>query len=40
MAALAMAKVEYSEWVKFIWKWVVALMVIGLLLLIGTTFAW
>ncbi len=36
VAALAMAKVPYTKWVKWIWKMVVALLVLGLLLLLPT----
>lgn len=36
IAALAMAKVQYTEWAKWIWKSVLALLVIGFLLLIPT----
>ena len=38
IAALAMAKVPYTKWVKWIWKAVLALMVIGFLLLLPTVF--
>lgn len=36
IASLSMARITYSEWVRKIWKPVLALMVIGLLLLLGT----
>ena len=36
MAALAMARVPYGKWVKWIWKMVVALLVLGLVLLLLT----
>ena len=36
IAALAMAKVQYTKWVKFIWKWVLALLALGFILLIPT----
>ncbi|MBQ5985601.1 MAG: YfcC family protein [Bacteroidales bacterium] len=36
IAALAMAKVPYTRWVKWIWKMVLVLLVLGLLLLIPT----
>lgn len=36
MAALAMARIPYSKWVRWIWKMVVVLLVIGLLLLLPT----
>lgn len=38
MAALAMARVPYGKWVKWIWKMVLALLAIGLLLLLLTLF--
>lgn len=36
VAALAMARIPYSKWVRWIWKMVVALLVLGLLLLLPT----
>ena len=36
VAALAMARVPYAKWAKWIWKMVVVLLVLGLLLLIPT----
>ena len=36
MAALAMARIPYPKWVRWIWKMVVVLLVIGLLLLLPT----
>lgn len=36
MAALAMARVPYEKWVKWIWKGVLVLLVLGLLLLLPT----
>ena len=36
MAALAMARIPYERWVKWVWKMVVVLLVIGLLLLLPT----
>ena len=36
IAALSMARITHSEWVRKIWRPVLALMVIGLLLLLGT----
>ena len=38
IAALAMARIPYAKWVKWIWKGVVALLVIGWVLLVGTVF--
>ena len=36
IASLSMARITYSDWVRKIWRPVLALMVIGLLLLLGT----
>ena len=36
VAALAMARIPYSKWVKWIWKMVLALLVLGFLLLLPT----
>ena len=36
MSALAMARIPYTRWVRWIWKMVLALLVLGLLLLIPT----
>ena len=36
VAALAMARIPYGKWVKWIWKMVVVLLVLGLLLLLPT----
>ena len=36
VAALAMARIPYSKWVKWIWKMVLMLLVIGFLLLLPT----
>ena len=36
MAALAMARIPYTKWVKWIWKMVLVLLILGLLLLIPT----
>ena len=38
MAALAMARVPYAKWLRWIWKMVAVLMVLGLLLLLPTLF--
>ena len=38
VAALAMARIPYADWVKWIWKGVVVLLVLGLLLLLPTVF--
>lgn len=38
MAALAMARVPYEKWVKWIWKAVAVLLLLGLLLLLPTAF--
>ena len=36
IAALAMARIPYAKWVKWVWKGVAALLVLGLLLLLAT----
>ena len=36
MAALAMARIPYAQWVKWVWKGTLALLLIGLLLLLAT----
>ncbi len=36
MAALAMARIPYEKWVKWVWKGVVVLLVLGFLLLLPT----
>ena len=36
VAALAMARIPYTEWVKWIWKMVVVLLILGLVLLLPT----
>jgi uncharacterized ion transporter superfamily protein YfcC len=36
IAALAMARIPYAQWVKWIWKGTLALLAIGLLLLLAT----
>ena len=36
IAALAMARIPYTRWVKWVWKMVVVLLILGLLLLIPT----
>ena len=36
MAALAMARIPYEKWVKWVWKLVVVLLVLGFLLLVPT----
>jgi uncharacterized ion transporter superfamily protein YfcC len=38
MAALAMARIPYTRWVRWIWKLVLVLLVLGFLLLIPTVF--
>lgn len=38
LAALAMAGIPYAEWVRKAWKWVLALLAAGLLLLLATVF--
>ena len=36
VAALAMARIPYAKWVKWVWKGVLALLILGLLLLLPT----
>ena len=36
MAALAMARIPYAQWVKWVWKGTLALLAIGLILLLAT----
>ena len=36
IAALALARIPYSVWVKYIWKFILGLIVIGFLLLLPT----
>ena len=36
VAALAMARIPYTKWVKWVWKMVVVLLVVGFLLLVPT----
>ncbi|MBP5539200.1 MAG: YfcC family protein [Bacteroidales bacterium] len=36
IAALAMARIPYAQWVKWVWKGVAVLLVLGLLLLLAT----
>ena len=36
VAALAMARIPYTKWVKWIWKMVVVLLILGFLLLLPT----
>lgn len=38
IAVLGMAKIPYSKWLKFIWKFILTLIIIGLLLLLPTIF--
>ena len=38
VAALAMARIPYADWVKWVWKGVAVLLVLGLLLLLPTVF--
>ena len=38
MAALAMARVPYEKWAKWIWKGIAVLLLLGLILLLPTLF--
>lgn len=40
VAALAMARIPYADWVRWIWKMVAVLLVVGLLLLLPTLVVW
>lgn len=38
IAVLSVAKIPYEKWVKFVWKFIILLVIIGFLLLIPTVF--
>jgi uncharacterized ion transporter superfamily protein YfcC len=38
MAALAMARVPYEKWLKWVWKYVLVLILAGFVLLLPTVF--
>ena len=38
MAVLSVAKVQYAKWLRWVWKFILALLVIGFLLLLPTVF--
>ena len=38
MAVLSVAKIPYAQWFKFVWKFILLLLVVGFLLLLPTTF--
>jgi uncharacterized ion transporter superfamily protein YfcC len=38
IAVLSIAKIPYEQWVKFIWKFILLLMLVGLLLLLPTLY--
>ena len=38
MAVLSVAKIPYEKWVKWIWKFILLLVVLGFLLLLPTLF--
>ena len=38
MAVLSVAKIPYEKWVRFVWKFILALIIIGFLLLLPTVF--
>ena len=40
MAALAMARIPYTKWVKWVWKGVLVLLLLGLVLLLLTPLFW
>ena len=37
MAVLSVAKIQYAQWFKFVWKFILLLLVVGFLLLLPTT---
>ena len=39
VAVLGMARIPYAKWLKFIWKFILALVVLGFVLLLPTVFA-
>ena len=38
MAVLGMARIPYAKWVRWVWKFILALIVVGFLLLLPTVF--
>ena len=38
IAVLAMARIPYAKWFKFIWKFILALIILGMLLLLPTIY--
>jgi uncharacterized ion transporter superfamily protein YfcC len=38
MAVLSVAKIPYEQWVKWIWKFIVLMLVVGFLLLLPTLY--
>lgn len=38
IAALGMAKINYADWLKLAWKWILVLIVLGFILLLPTVF--
>jgi uncharacterized ion transporter superfamily protein YfcC len=36
MAVLSVAKIPYAQWFKFVWKFILLLLVVGFLLLLPT----
>jgi uncharacterized ion transporter superfamily protein YfcC len=38
MAVLSVAKIPYAKWFRFIWKFILTLILIGFLLLLPTVF--
>ena len=38
MAVLSVAKIQYEKWIRFIWKFILFLIIVGFLLLIPTVF--
>jgi uncharacterized ion transporter superfamily protein YfcC len=38
MAVLSVAGIQYAKWLRFVWKFILALIIIGFLLLLPTIF--
>ncbi|MBQ2122520.1 MAG: YfcC family protein, partial [Bacteroidaceae bacterium] len=38
MAVLSIAKISYEQWFRWVWKFILALIVIGMLLLLPTLY--
>jgi len=38
MAVLSVARIPYEKWVRYIWKFILSLVVLGFILLVPTVF--